>query len=926
MPPDIDEQGFWEDHFSAVIDKQHPGRHAFLLPVADRPRVRRLLRDVGVEQLQETEVLDLMEKTVASPQPAAWWYSCYGYLANSREVSRWSHGSFVGRQLIPLADGTTNAVTDEQGRIVCLPPSFDASQLTVPRLFDEVFVWMDRELAALLDQGDPRLRTWLLDRLALARFEATDLLPRAMRSVVPQIFNGKQEVTLLGLRRAWLFIKRIVDASRVSIGSAVFWQEIGRFPVLLATATSHHEIANMRPEHLAPAFLTYFPDGFGESSALRGVDSLARVEKGFLEKLVTESKQPQDEWIGFFRQAGVSSGPKILKYGRIVGRGDEVPLNSEALASQRVSRYSGERQTDENQTVLDILRNDGLWIEVVSDARACSHNALKVLHALNAIHGLRQATELAQKEFLAGDENWRARLWSLTREIDPGREPRAPDQMYCRGGISGGHMVPVGKYIDRQLDRFRWLPSSLGPASSGKCFFRRSGYSLISSGRTGDDFGDVVLPYVEAKDVETTACLERLGIVELGSAAAAKSSTLERALQNLGDRMSTTWAVQEILSNRGRWRLVRGALQEIYRILNQRDDSLSLGPELKLATRGSDGVVFRSRPIYFADPGSQLEQAYRESLALLDADRPYPKLFQRLGVIRLIPGDTVVEEFLDEASSEPAKGLQMDIVERLAPYLLASILAKSDRANQRDIILRRLQERVAVRAAGKLTVSYLLKNSQTERRLIEFPKFYLQRRIERSQGAIQEASFTLYVEGKSAPPSIFDTAIDSDALGAALVPIFLDDPSEEVSSLFPRITSRFCHVRGNPTDMREFMYRQLGVSCEALENAEVLVSGSEEPSQPVTEPPVIVVARPMLSKQEIAEDIKQMLDGHQATLTDAVTRVVTSFTGTSSGSGRGVGRVNIGGITPEQEERGDWARKKSSGDYPELKDGKASTS
>ena len=55
---------------------------------------------------------------------------------------------------------TAAAVAGEQGRIVCLPPSFDASQLTVPFLFDEVFVWMDRELASLVGQGDTGLRGW----------------------------------------------------------------------------------------------------------------------------------------------------------------------------------------------------------------------------------------------------------------------------------------------------------------------------------------------------------------------------------------------------------------------------------------------------------------------------------------------------------------------------------------------------------------------------------------------------------------------------------------------------------------------------------------------------------------------------------------------------------------------------------------------
>ena len=279
------------------------------------------------------------------------------------------------------------------------------------------------------------------------RFEATDLLPRAVRSVVPLGFSTASWRSPPLSLRPRLFIKRIVDASKVSIGSAVFWQEIGRFPVPVATTAPYHEVANIGPEHLAPAFLTYFPDGFGESSALCGVDGLTRVDKGLLEKLTADSKLPQDEWTEFFRQAGVSSGPKVLKYGRIVGRSDEVSLNLSALESVETSGHTGERQLDENQAVLAVLRDDGLWAEVISDARACSHTAPKVLHSLSAIHGFRQVTELAKNERRTGKGNWEERLWSVTREIDLGQELSTPDQMYCRGGSVGGHAVQVSKYI-----------------------------------------------------------------------------------------------------------------------------------------------------------------------------------------------------------------------------------------------------------------------------------------------------------------------------------------------------------------------------------------------------------------------------------------------------------------------------------------------
>ena len=42
---------------------------------------------------------------------------------------------------------------------------------------------------------------------------------------------------------------------------------------------------------------------------------------------------------------------------------------------------------------------------------------------------------------------------------------------------------------------------------------------------------------------------------------------------------------QQIVSDRGKWRLVRGAIQEVYRVLNQRDENLGFPSDLKPATR-----------------------------------------------------------------------------------------------------------------------------------------------------------------------------------------------------------------------------------------------------------------------------------------------------------------------------------------------------
>jgi len=108
------------------------------------------------------------------------------------------------------------------------------------------------------------------------------------------------------------------------------------------------------------------------------------------------------------------------------------------------------------------------------------------------------------------------------------------------------------------------------------------------------------------------------------------------------------------------------------------------------------------------------------------------------------------------------------------------------------MLLRVLYSVVNVRNSG-LEVSYALKEKPTEEHTVDFPHFYMQRRVKPGTGAAQEASFALFVEGKP-NASIFDHQIDGDALGSALVPLFQDDASDEIRSLFPRIVSRFCQT------------------------------------------------------------------------------------------------------------------------------------
>ena len=141
MPRDEDRDGFWNDHFAGLLGGLRAEKRAFLLPKADRPSVRRLLHQIGVEQLPDAAVLDLMEQTKECPQSPGWWYECYTYLSRHKDLSRWPPTRFVGRGLIPLADDTLGLVPGEVDKVVCLPSLSIGGERTPPRLFDQVFVW-----------------------------------------------------------------------------------------------------------------------------------------------------------------------------------------------------------------------------------------------------------------------------------------------------------------------------------------------------------------------------------------------------------------------------------------------------------------------------------------------------------------------------------------------------------------------------------------------------------------------------------------------------------------------------------------------------------------------------------------------------------------------------------------------------------------
>ncbi len=917
LPPAIDGDGFWETHFSDVVDRVVDGKRAFLDYEEDGRETRAFLRLAQAQLLEPESVVDFVEEASQQKKPANWWYECFEYIAQYEKLSRYDRSFFVGRKTIPATDSTVIAVPDDHGLVICLPPADDNSGLDVPDCFSRIFVFIDPELADLLDGGEDTVRSWVLNRFRIMRFEATDLLPRAVRGVVQQLFTGEFKMSPSQLRLAWMFIKKMVDASR-TILSSEFWEDIGRFPLPIDSPEAK-EI--LEQESFVPAFLAYWPDGYIEGdSPLRGVEGLRRIDEGFLNALIQESKASHSDWIRFFAKTGVSATLKLLKYSRIVGEQD-VQLVSGGPNGIGERCFSGERQSDENKAVIERLREENLWDNTVESASPCGHGLPTVIQSLTVVEGLSHCTQMAEHEYQSPDVNWSQRLWSLIRDLPVSSVARLNDDTgFCRGGGPGGHSIPIGSCVRRQLGLHRWLPSSQGPANSSECFLRFTTRRLISSGRTDEDLGDILLPYVIVESIDDLAHLQGLGVEVLDDAPSASSSALVRALALLGERLSTEWGRKEIVELRSRWRLVRGAIQEIYRSLNQSQSTFNLPPSIKFATRSVGNIEFRSSPLYYAEPGSAIERAFLGMLPLLDVDRPQLRLFEQIGVIRLVPGQTVNENFLAERTSVPSVRLCDQIVNDLGPFLLAPIIARSEKSKQGESILRRLRERFEVKVARNLTVSFSLMGSPSAERTIDFPNFYLQRRLISGQGAIQEAHHTLYVAGKDSV-SLFDPDFDADALGEALVPVFMDGISDELVSLFPRITSRYHHFRGKPGAMEEFMHNQLGISKEAQDFARAMVAGETvdmESIAPLAPPPAkIIISPPTDARKSLVDKqgMEEKLRSHEDRLKNKAASLVQALRATSSQKGgQSPSPVDHPGFSPpvgrfdeisaEQEDRG----------------------
>lgn len=898
LAPSSRSAAFWEERFAKVISQVFPGKKAFVAAEQDELSSRTFMKFAGVEVAGHEMLLPLIEwagQAHGGAESAQWWYECYLNIANDEQLGRSDRSTFKDRRLLLASSGQVLDVPDEEGLLVCLHPDHKSASRGVPPLFAKTFAFLDKELSELIENGSDEVSSWVLNRFHISRFEASDLVPRAIRAVAPRLFDGSLPADCSELTAAWRFVRDLVENSRPSF-SDEFWATIGRFPVYSESGTMG---ANPSADILIPCATAYWPDQFlSPSAAIAGSGSLRRIHPDFFRQLC--DGQDFAAWQDFLARAGLSGRPKVLSYARIAAGAEELVID-EVKPTGR-DPFNGERQHDINRVIADAVARDRTWKSFVGSTSNCGHGVPRVVQSLSIIEGFGECCDLAEMQFQSNDPHWRDRLNGLISDLPRNTDAQSLSTVYCRSGRPGGHTIPAPSYIAQQLAEFRWLPSTAGPAGLNECFLRRSTHKLVSDTRSGENVNDWLLPSLLIDDQDLSLRLVRLGARQLEDSTAS-TETLILALKEIGLRLSRKENAAWVSESPARWRAVRGALQNIYRTLNQRNDLGFEIQQVRFATAGKDQITFESLPLYYAEPGP-IRDAFCRILPLIDSDRVFAGFFDAIGIVQLTPGSSVHEEVKVEGKAVPNSRLRTEIAEGLGPYLMAVGRAKADSQSESQSTRRVLAERFTVLSVSELKVEFSVANDNALPP-VSSPRlpFYLQRRVLERSGAISEAHYTLFVNSNP-DAGIFD--IDADALGSALVPIFQDRPSTDITAMFARTAVRYKDLRGDPTAMKEFMYTHLGVSYEVMalvEEEESVELGSPEVDTLPPPPAKLVGPVNEHGQPTLAQVIAAKEDEIKRKAVDAVGRVAHSAGGAGGQSGTATPGPSQP-ITPEQRARG----------------------
>ena len=902
IPAEVDDHGIWQQLFAKGDGSVREGKK-FLLPTDDSSDARGFLLLAGVEQLSASAFVDLVESVGGEGQSPNWWFACYEYMAADAELSRWPTKRFVGRHLIPVGGGGVVQVRDDSfGKVMVLSPRGGTALTNAPAAFASLIEFTEPGLAELLwKDGSELTRNWMTSQFHIANYEVTEFLPRVVRATASSLFRSPGTPSVESLVDIWWFVRRSIDAAARPIDYELFWEAIGRLPLPLLIPDDPSQ--PVRPGDLVPAFLTYFPDEWlPASSPLLYVEGVRRVDPRFLALLSRDVDAEQNAWRELLGRIGVSAYPKHLQYRRIVP-GAPLLIRTQATVSSTTG-FRGDRQEDENRAFLQLVQAEQLWPALAAGVIRCSlHPQDVMLSSATVFEGLAPVVAKAQQEYDSGEGNWSSRLQKLIRSLPSGIDSEE-DSTACQNPRCTWE-GRARSLAATQLDRYRWVPTTFGPWVRSGAFLRLTGHRLVGLEPDGTELGDRLLPYAVAETVEDYALLEALGVPPLSDASSASPNALVGFLVALGRALASDSAAEGVLSHRSRWRLIRGAIQEVYRALNRQPrNDLRVPDELHLAVRSESGASFQCAPWFFAEPGSVLEKAFAGNLSLIDADRWYSVVFGEFGVTRLVPGETVQQRLVESEGAEDADQLRREIVTLLGPHLLSVVVGRADRADQAELAARRLRERFSVRTARSLRLMLALEDGSNQ---VEMPvePFYLERSVLEAQGSRQEANYTLYAVADSTSHLL---TLDPDALGVALAPVLLGEMSEELAGLLPRIVARFQLVGGDRDKLQRFLLDQLNISQEAQETARGLVEAESIP-EITASAPRIVGPTEISSQGDIVVAREAALAALEQTMQAEQSRIAERLGAPTPGAGRPAGQRTPGGfathgVTPEQEMRG----------------------
>lgn len=789
---------------------------------------RWLLTAAGAKAMSPADTLRLLEQGVPD-WAAGEWLAFYRWAAGDGHVPVLTREELRGTRAILGEGGTVLRVGG--GGVVCFHPE-GADLPPLPEVLRSDVTFLHLEVEEGLMGENPHILTWVREHLGVRRFEASDLLPRLAHVVSRRTARlGRGDIGAI------LKFVRAALESGAELESGTLWKGLSRLPLPARQGDTEGG------ERFLPARTLYFPAEWPEGStlatAIKGVQGASFLSPSVLELVEGADPVRRDSWVRLFRRLGVRESLRLLEYVRgrgarflfrggtiSVGRGEE----PEADPEEEIGATTGQEEL--NAEFKDCAQESRVLERFVArEPLSCGHGtATQELHRASLIDQFDSVMALATEEWKGGDAFWKERLEALLRVL-PTIPWEEADTYFChfsrgRGASRCGERPWGCKLVEYQVRDAPCVPTARHPQVPTDTLVRQPGHGLISLGRRKDDLNELLLPYWTAPDERLASALEHFGALRLDSPESARPSALLMALGRLGSVLAEPDFRKKLFSERDRWRRVRAAIQAIYEGVSRRineGETVHMPGDLLVVVGGRTipEVARLDEGLWYADAGSLLHRSFLGYLKLIDADQYFTEFFSKAGVRRLRLHDTVIDHMAEHWHR--AEGLEDQIKRHLAPYLVALMLPRVHRPDERDDLVQRLVSRLTMGLAEIVTVE------------LEVPELglrvparvaggYHRARRESRPGGGEQLRHEIILEKKAG-----DTlaSVDADVLGPLLANVLADQPTEDLGPQLARVINRYQRERGGHHAMERFFADTLSIPAHILEEADDLLRGEE---------------------------------------------------------------------------------------------------